>query len=179
MPVEAIPIATSMTSYLDVGAADDLATTLAGLAAWHAAKPLARAAALTQASSDVDAAMPYQGRPVDEAQARQFPRVAYESHVGPPYAVLGADVVWDWDDVANAAVVPRDVKLAVLYQADAILAGTREPRLSAQHDGVVYELTGTLAESYKQTTGPGVATGLCRRSWVLMRQYRLREGRLL
>lgn len=85
----------------------------------------------------------------------------------------------DWDATTSTAVTPLNVKLAVLHQADAILVGAREPRLAAQHDGVVYELTGTVAESYKRTTGPGVATGLARRAWMLMRAYRLRGGRMI
>jgi hypothetical protein len=186
MPVEAIPISPNTGSYLEVAEAEELAATFPGLPAWTAATPAARASALNQASADVDGAMPYQGRPLEEQQARQFPRVAYESSSlpradaagGAPGIAVGR-VVWDWDFATNEAVVPLDVKLAVLHQADAILAGTREPRIALQHDGVVYDQTGSLAESYKQTTGPGVATGLCRRSWVLMRQYRLRGGRLL
>ena len=186
MPVEAVPIAPNVGSYLTVPEADELASTFPGLAAWTAATPSAKGAALNQASADVDAAMPYQGRTFEEAQPRQFPRVAYESASisagdaggAAPLSAPGR-VVWDWDFTQQTAVVPLDVKLAVLHQADAILAGSRESRLSAQHDGVVYDLTGGLAESYKETTGPGVSTGLCRRSWVLMRQYRLRGGQLL
>ena len=69
--------------------------------------------------------------------------------------------------------------LAVLLQADAILDGTRESRLAAQHDGVVYDQTGSVAESYKQTEGPGVTSGLCRGAWMLMRKYRLKSGKVL
>src|SRR5688572_2126860 len=182
MPVEAILISPNTGSYLEVAEAEELAATFPGLPAWTAAAPAARAAALNQASADIDAAMPYQGRPLEEEQPRQFPRVAYESASLPRAEASGGAVgrvVWDWDFATNQAVIPLDVKLAVLHQAEAILAGTREPRISLQHDGVVYDQTGSLAESYKQTTGPGAATGLCRRSWVLMRQYRLRGGRLL
>ena len=37
-------------------------------------------------------------------------------------------MVWDWDKATQTAVVPRDVKRAVLYQADSILDGTRARR---------------------------------------------------
>ena len=84
----------------------------------------------------------------------------------------GGAVVWDWDSATHQPVVPRDVKLAVLFQADSLLANAASRGL-AQHDGVVYQLTGTLAESYKQTPGPGVRTGLCL-AWVMLRKYRLR-----
>src|SRR4051794_30681562 len=168
-------------SYLDVTEANTLAADLPPLAAWAAASAGDKTTALNQATADVDGAMPYQGRPYDPAQARQFPRVAEDPHVGsaagpaPDVAGAAGGGVWDWDDGTHAAVVPRDVKAAVLYQADAILAGSREARLAAQHDGVVYELTGSLAESYKRTTGPGATTGLCRPAWVLLRKYRLRS----
>src|SRR5215204_3917408 len=143
MPVEAIPISPSAGSYLEVAEADELASTFPGLAAWTAATQAAKGAALNQASADVDGAMPYQGRAYEESQSRQFPRVAYESASLAPgdaaTATAGAApgrVVWDWDFATNQAVVPLDVKLAVLHQADAILAGTREPRIALQHDGV-------------------------------------------
>lgn len=183
MPTYPDPNAPAGPSYLNVVEATALATDLRDLSAWAAATDPARGAALELATLDVDAAMPYQGRRYDPAQARQFPRVAEDAPPTPSTDAIvvvparGA-VVWDWDSAHNVPVVPRDVKLAVLFQAESLLANAREPRLSAQHDGVVYQLTGTLAESYKQTPGPGVRTGLCRRAWVLLRQYRLRSGRI-
>ena len=173
MPVQAIPLPTSGLRYLDVPEADELAELLPGLTAYRAATDEAKAAALDEASADVDAGMPYQGRKLDPAQPREFPRV--EDGPGGSAAVGGFGVV---GAAVGASTVPDDVLRATVYQADAILAGTREPRLSAQHDGVVYELTGQLAESYKSTPGVGVRTGLCRRAWMLIRKYRLRSGRL-
>jgi hypothetical protein len=125
--------------------------------------------------------MPYQGRKYGPAQVNQFPRVPYDGDApaGPPGNPGRLPAVWDWDAALNAPAVPEDVLLAVLIQADANLAGEREPRLAAQHDGVVYDLTGSVAESYKQTQGPGVSTGLCRAAWVLLRKYRLKSGKLL
>jgi hypothetical protein len=173
MPVQALPIPVAGIRYLDVAEADDLAALLPGLAAYRAADDAAKAAALDEATADVDAAMPYQGRKRDPAQPREFPR-ADDGPAGP-----GSGLDSGTSGVAGGpAVVPDDVLRATLYQADAILAGAREPRLSAQHDGVVYELTGQLAESYKATPGAGLRTGLCRRAWVLARKYRLRSGRL-
>ena len=43
----------------------------------------------------------------------------------------------------------------------------------------VWEMTGSVAESYKLTQGPGVTTGLCRPAFVLLRKYRRKSGRLL
>lgn len=175
MPVEAVPEPLPSASYLDVGQADDLAAGLPGLAAYRSANDDAKAAALAEASSDVDAAMPYHGRRFDAGQPTEFPRVADEPASAPG---AGPGVVWDWDAAAGRPVVPADVCRAVLCEADSILAGVREPRIDAQHDGVVYKLGGGEAESFKATPGPGVPTGLCRRAWMLMRKYHLRSGRL-
>lgn len=175
----------SPRSYLTVAAADELAATLPALAAWSAATSPDKALALERASIDIDGAMPYQGRKYDAEQVNQFPRVAYDdgAGAGPPSAApagaFSPPVVWDWDAALSAAAVPEDVLLAVVLQADANLAGQREPRLAAQHDGVVYDLTGSIAESYKYNRGPGVSTGLCRAAWVLLRKYRLKGGKVL
>jgi hypothetical protein len=125
--------------------------------------------------------MPYQGRRYAPEQARQFPRVPSDESPGfsDGFDRDPRSAVWDWDDAAQVAIVPEDVLLAVLLQADTVLAGDREARLASQHDGVVYDQTGSLAESYKQTEGPGVTTGLCRAAWVLLRKYRLKSGRML
>jgi hypothetical protein len=168
------------TAYLTDIEADVLAATLPTLTAYSAASSGNKTKALLRASLDVDNAMPYQGRKYASDQENQFPRVPYDE----PPASAGFDLdprgsVWDWDSDANEAVVPEDVLLAVLMQADAILAGDREPRLAAQHDGVVYDQTGSVAESYKQTEGPGVTSGLCRTAWMLLRKYRLRSGKLI
>jgi hypothetical protein len=169
-----------MTPYLTTSEADALAATIPALAAWSAATSDEQSRALARATIDVDNAMPYQGRRYAGDQERQFPRVPYDDPPGTPgFGREPRSGVWDWDEGANAAVVPEDVRLAVLLQADAILAGEREPRLAAQHDGVVYDQTGSLAESYKQTNGPGVTTGLCRAAWVLLRKYRVKSGRVL
>ncbi|HEX8915989.1 MAG TPA: DnaT-like ssDNA-binding protein [Humisphaera sp.] len=177
MPIEAIPLGLSASAYLDVAGGDDLAAALPDLTAYRSADAGEKAAALLQASDDVDAAMPYQGRRFDPRQPREFPRWVDAGAAG-GIASAGPETVWAWDAGAAVAVVPADVRRATLYQADSILAGTREARLSAQHDGVVYELTGGLAESYKATPGPGVPTGLCRRAWAILRRYRTRGGRL-
>jgi hypothetical protein len=169
------------TPYLTESAADALAATLPALPAWSAATTPQKSAALVRATLDVDNAMPYQGRRYASDQERQFPRAPYDDAPGTTDS-FDRDPrasAWDWDTATNAAVVPEDVLLAVLLQADANLAGDREARLSSQHDGVVYDQTGSLAESYKQTEGPGVTTGLCRAAWVLLRKYRLKSGGLL
>jgi hypothetical protein len=162
-------------AYLTTTQADALAATLPTLTAWAAASSASKEKAIERASLEIDHAMPYQGRRYDPAQPNEFPRVPYdEAGGGDPRA--GA---WDWDPTSNAAVVPGDVLLAVLMQADTILAGDREARLNAQHDGVVYDQTGSVAESYKLTQGAGVTTGLCRPAFVLLRKYRRKSGKLL
>lgn len=167
------PISASTPSYLSVDEANALADALPGLATWKASTADAKAAALAGATQEVDDAMPYQGRRYVADQPLAFPRVSDDS------GAAEAAEIWDWDSAGAAAVTPMDVRRAVLHQADSILDGSRSDRIDRQHDGVVYDLTGTLAESYKSTSGPGVATGLCRAAYVLMRKYRLRSGRLV
>ena len=168
------------TPYLTASAADVIAATLPDLSAWSAATTDEKSAALLRATLDIDNGIPYQGRKYDAAQGNAFPRVPYDEP-SQSSASSGVNVpdVWDWDAMASEAVVPQEVLLAVVYQADAILAGERDLRITAQHDGVVYDQTGSVAESYKQTEGPGVTTGLCRTAWVLLRKYRLKGGKLL
>jgi hypothetical protein len=174
-------VAKPLPAYLDVAEADALAGTVSGLTAWAGADAPAKAAALSRASDEVDHAMPYQGRRFAPQQPREFPRLAFDEPLlgGRDPSLPGAAIVWDWDDATTAAVVPWDVKLAALLQADSVLDGSRNARLEAQHDGVVYDQSGSIAESYRRNTGPGVPTGLCRRAWVLVRRYRLKGGRLL
>lgn len=167
-------------SYLTPAEADAIAATLPALAAWTAASSPEKTTALERASLDVDNAMPYQGRKYASDQVNQFPRIPFDDLPGG--SGFDADPragVWDWDTNANQAVVPPAVLAAVLVQADANLSGARDARLAAQHDGVVYDQTGSVAESYKLTKAPGVTTGLCRTAWVLLRKYRLKSGKLL
>lgn len=168
-------------AYLTASAADALAATIPTMTAWSAASSGNKDKALERASFDIDNGIPYQGRKYAPDQTNQFPRIPYDEPPGTSGA-FDRDPrasVWDWDSATNAPVVPDDVLLAVLLQADAILAGDREPRITAQHDGVVYDQTGSVAESYKLTQGAGVTTGLCRGAWVLLRKYRRKSGQLL
>lgn len=172
--------APASTSYLTQSEADALAGQLPAttLPSWATASTLEKTAALELASSDVDEGLRYQGRKYDETQARQFPRVAYQAA---PFAPSGrgvADTVWDWSVDLNAPVVPLDVQRAVLYQAEAILRNEREERLSNQHDGIIYDQSGPLSESYKASDRPGFESGLARRAYMLLRKYRLQAGSL-
>ena len=167
-------------AYLTYAEADALAATLPAMTAWSGATNGVKTAAIERASMDVDMAMPYQGRKYASDQVNAFPRVPYdEASASSGFDRDPVGGVWDWNSESNEAVVPDDVLLAVVLQADTIIAGTREGRLAAQHDGVVYDLTGSIAESYKQTEGPGVTTGLCRAAYMLLRKYRVKSGQLL
>lgn len=148
-------------SYLNVSAAGALAETLlsTSLAAWNAASTNNKQLALNQASVRVDGAMRYQGGKYAADQVREFPR-------------------WDDDrivdqDAAGAAVVPANVLLAVLWEADSILADDRRERMSARHDGVSSQGADGMQEAYG-----GAVHALCWEAWQLMERYRLRGGRM-
>jgi hypothetical protein len=179
-------------SYLLSGDADAAAILLPSnmLPAWlsPATTADAKARALEQATADVDAAGPYQGRRYDTtgAQVLEFPRVPYESP-GPygrqlVYGATGrtgvADQVWDWDDATKTAVVPLNVKRAVVYQADAILAGVRGPALDAQQLGIASQSVGSMSKSYRDLRQGGGLPVLCRPAEQLMRKYLLKTGGL-
>ena len=168
----------SQTGYLDTSDADTLAATLLDVASYLAATTANKQKALNQASVEIDRAMSYQGRKYDPTQALEFPRVAYESPVDsflPMLANQGAvQTIWDWDDDAGEAVVPDDVLVACVYQANSLLDGDRAERLDAQHDQVASHGADGLQESYS-----GAASVLCRRAHLFMRKYQLKTGRLI
>lgn len=175
-----------MTPYLAIVEADALAATLPAtlLGPYWAMDAAQRSAALVQASLDVDASMRFQGRKYDAAQEREFPRVAYEpsTRVSPTLGASSGGPVWDWDEETNTAVVPHAVLIAVVYQANDIATGGT--RLDDQHEGVRDQMLGPMREAYagganSGGSSDGLATGLCRRSLQMLKQYRLATGRLL
>jgi len=153
--------------YQDLEDADELADQLFGLPHYKGAEEKDRRAALLRASDEVDIAMRYQGRKYDATQEREFPRLADE----------GSGRIWDVDG-DGSPIVPGNVCKAVLYQADSLIEAVREGRISAIHDGLVYDQSGGLAESYKQSEATGAKTGLCRPAYQLLRKYELRTGGL-
>lgn len=164
--------------YLTVSEADTLAASTLGLVQWATATASEKTSALDAATRVIDTAMRYQGRKHDPAQVLEFPRVAYDGAQG------AAEVVWDWDATAGAAVIPPDVKAACLVEADEILQDVkgksqRWRRLDEQHQGVTFDLTGSMAEAYRKGTAPAGRTGLSRRAFDLLSRYRLVTGRMV
>ena len=172
--------------YLTVSEADALAASVLGLLQWGTATSSDKANALDAATRLIDTGLRYQGRKFDSAQTLEFPRVAYYGAAG---AAVGgaagvAEVVWDWDPATAAAVIPPAVKQACLIEADETLqdlAGKsqRWRRLDEQHQGVTFDLTGSMAEAYRKGTAAAGRTGLCRRAYDLLSRYRLVSGRMV
>jgi hypothetical protein len=165
------------TVYLTVSEADALAPSLLALLQWSASTSDEKTAALAAATRLIDAALRYQGRKYDPAQALQFPRVAADDG-----AV--AESVWDWDPATYAAVIPAAVKIACLIEADEILQDVkgksqRWRRLDEQHQGVTFDLTGAAAEAYRKGVAPAGRSGLSRRAYELLAPYRLMSGRVI
>lgn len=179
-----------------VAEANAIANALTGLASWKAATDDAKSAALLGASIDIDAAGPWQGRKYDLAQVLEFPRVGYESPVpacGGPLGGVSAgglagvgSTVWDWDTVAQAAVVPLHVKRACVMQADAILAGTLYQALAEQSMNIASQSAGSLSVTYRDPAaaasaiaGGGSTNGLGWQAKQILGRYRIRQGRIL
>ena len=170
------------TVYLTVAEADALSASVLALVQWPAATAAEKAAAIDAATKTIDAALRYQGRKYDLAQSLQVPRVAYDG--GAPPGAAGAELVWDWDAVAGAAVIPTAVRHACLIEADEVLQDVkgksqRWRRLDEQHQGVTFDLTGPAAEAYRKGTAPAGRSGLSRRAYDLLAPYRLVSGRMV
>ena len=161
-------------SYITVEEADAYAAAELDASAWDALSAAQKAAALCQATDEIDAVR-WQGRVYDEDQERAFPRIAGELPSDDADGAL-ATAIWDYDDDAGEAVVPEAVKRATALQAMSLAAGVREARLDDRHDGV----TGTSAGGVSETYDAGrPAEILCRRAWQLLRRYRLRSGKIV
>jgi hypothetical protein len=182
--------------FTTVSAADAIAATLNPaqipyyVAAMNNGGDTTRYPALFQASDELDRGMRYQGRKFHRHQPNEFPRVAYEVLMGVPFG-LGygfpewsgeqlSECVWDWDCTTHDAVVPNYVYEALVLQADFILAPASvaaNERRDAIHMGVRGQAIGSMREEYDKTM-PGVRTPLCRKAYVIMERYRLKQGRM-
>jgi hypothetical protein len=181
-------------SYLSVADARALAGTLPGFAGLLAKDDATLAALLALATVDIDVAMRYQGRKFDPSQQLEFPRVAYgdlspstvqSMELSPfPYlpGVGGGSVIWDWDNDANAAVVPQKVKIACLCQAAWLTSSQFAARLEAIRSGLAGQSIGTGSETYLKPADLAAMSGgvnLGQRAAQIMELYRLRSGVML
>lgn len=189
-------------AYATLSEGDAIAAALPLLVKYKAASSELRAAALILASDDIDAAGPWQGRKYGPCfnggsdyvpQVREFPRVPYPEDfslsaagAAGPWGLVGqlGGAVWDWDFVNKVAVVPAKVKQACVWQADAICDGRLAKALDDRLLGVQSKSVGSLSIAYRDPLavlaylGGGLGT-LAVRAEGLMKQYRLRQGRLL
>ena len=175
-------------SYLTLDEADAIAgTLLSGLvAAYMAAEPPQKQAALEAASADVDGACRWQGRKYDgdgaisgTAQVLEFPRLAYGDASYAIAPTLGSLCnIWDWDADTATAVVPEAVKRAVVIQAADRLDGRRLGRLDGRA-GLIAQTTGSLSETYTAAGPTEAMRRLCPEAAALVERYRLRSGGLL
>ena len=174
------------TVYLTVADADALAATILGLTQWSAATSTEKTNALDAATKLIDGALRYQGRKFDPAQSLQFPRAVNGGVVtagGCPSSACALVGIWDWDELAQAAVVPAVVKQACLIEADEMLQdlkgkSQRWRRLDEQHQGVTFDQAGAAAEAYRKGTPAAGRSGLSRRAYDLLRRFKLSSGRL-
>lgn len=186
MPIHVTPVlptTPSDDSYLSVPDADALAATMPGLASYSAASSLVKLNALIEATHRIDVAMPYQGVKFSLDQVLEFPRRGPSaSTIGPSYqqpypmsSVIPEEIM-DWDSDTQTAVVPAKVLRACLLEANSILAGLRDDRMDALHDGIASQSIGSASEAYFQGTGPKPV--LCRAAHQLMIKYSARSGPL-
>lgn len=163
-------------AYIAVEDADELAARVVDSAAWTHASAERRAAALIQASDEIDS-LRYAGRKYAADQARQFPRFCPDDPgEWPAGKRIESGQTWDLDE-DGSAIVPPAVEMAVLLQAVSILADPqRAARLADRHDGIVGQSAGGVSESYSATAG--VRT-VCLAAMRWLRPYLLSGGRIV
>ena len=163
--------ATTLPSYLPHDAeADALAAELFGLTAYATATADDRRKARILASSRIDASRRWQGRKwyasFGVVQTLEFPRVD------------GMTLI-DSNADGTDAIVPLNIKLATLHEANSILALTRDAQMREQHDGLKSEEIGTARKEYALPTTPAGVPLICLEADRLVDRYRLRSGRFL
>ncbi len=161
-------------AYLTGDEADAFAVRVADAIAWTGASAEAQAAALVQASDEIDTVR-FAGAKYDPDQGRQFPRwVEDPPSEWPAGKSAMSGHIWDLD-AEGAVVVPERVKFAAFLQALAILADpNRSARLEDQHQGVTGQGAGGVSESYDPNRRPDLVCLAARRQ---LRPYLLRTGR--
>lgn len=171
-----------MASYLTTEAADALAATLQPpVTSYLAVEAPAKLGALEEATRRIDAAYRYQGARYLAGQELEFPRVPYEPAAEVLYPVMkgpggtGVDY-WDYDHATGAVVVPLNVRVACLRQADAILGGDREAARAKQRLGLASQSAGGRSESYV-TAQTAAEVMLCVEARAMLHRYKLRMGR--
>lgn len=173
-----------LPSYMTLAEADAMAASLPKLDAYKAADANGRQQLLAGATMRVDASRRWQGRKYHLDQVLEFPRIphprylplqnGYVQPVSPSYTR-----VWDWDAINKTAVVPARVKLAVLYEADAMGDGERDRIIAAVSAGLTAQNTGSLSEQYRQmNAGQMNVAALCPQADNLVRGYRIVTGEL-
>lgn len=170
-----------MATYLTTEAADALAATLQPpVTSYLAASAPAKLGALEEATRRIDAAYRYQGARYLAGQELEFPRVPFGDASPAVLTYPAVDVnqqdIWDLDPVTSQVVVPLNVRVSCLRQADAILAGDKEAARASERLGLASQSTGGRSEAYvpAHTTAEAM---LCLEARALLQRYKLRVGR--
>jgi hypothetical protein len=88
--------------------------------------------------------------------------------------------VWDWDITNAVAVVPDQIKIATIYQADAIQRGEIAAKLDRLGKGLTSLTTGPASETYGNSASANdPASVLTQSALAIVSRYRLRTGRIL
>lgn len=202
MPFELSPYADSQDAYVSMVEADDLLARVADITAWTAATEQRRAAALMQASDEIDS-QKYDGYKYLYFQVREFPRVNIadacdwnnfvremtQGKDGSALAIFlpdyghrfgygfGGNIVWEIDRQSGAVIIPPRVKMATLHQALTLL---RDPqrinRLRDQADNVASQSAAGFSESYDTSKKVNL---LCFEARELLRPYFFKTGTVI
>jgi hypothetical protein len=126
-------------------------------------------ARLAICSRRVNTAHRWQGRKYDctpGAQIWEFPRVP---RIGE---------VWDWDADTDAAIIPLDVELAVIYEIESHEDGSMARVLGKIASGISAQSTGGIRVTYNTAMYADGRPRLCPRAEGLVSRFRLTSGGL-
>lgn len=161
------PVEVPGLSYQTLAEANARAANIFGLSAWLTADDSGKAKALAEACRRIDAARAFQGRKLCPDQALQFPRIDGHRLI-------------DADSNRNP-IVPENILVAQILEADAILAGDKHTRRVADRQGLASQSNAEVSETYVAAGAVGGGSGvtLCNRAAELVWAYRIRSGAIL
>jgi hypothetical protein len=178
-PLAAV-IATTLPSMLTLERAKALIADLPDVTRTAALSDDALTKRLAICSRRVNTAHRWQGRKYDPAQVWEFPRVLHGPHdVTYPSFVVDYSDVADWDYDTDAAIIPLDVELAVIYEIESHEDGSMARVLGKIASGISAQSTGGLSVTYNTAMYASGRPRLCPKAGGLVSRFILTSGGLL
>ncbi len=143
-------------AYITIDQANEFSARVANIAAWSTASSDQQAAALIQASDEIDTCQ-FDGIPYGDwrslrpgTQQRAFPRIVLDDPANWPAGKLQESaIIYDLSPNTGEVIIPIRVRFATFLQALEILAyPNRKDRLRDRDQGVVSQSAAKISENY-------------------------------